>query len=227
MIRIIFENKKLLNEVNMEKVKERFTQNDFLNAFNKGKNTYTYGSGRLDKGATDNLKKICPTVRTPDIYVPALNKAFQDHDMTTVDRQAMFLAQCLHESMGFKFTREIWGPTTWQLKYEGHVGLGNIHEGDGKLFMGRGLIQLTGRANYQAFANWIGDQSIMSNPQIVEGTNYAVLSAIFFWTKNKLNVFADANDIVGCTRRVNGINMLGLEERTDLYHKAQDVLSID
>ena len=58
MIRIIFENKKLLNEVNMEKVRERFTQNDFLNAFNKGKDTYTYGSGRLDKGATDNLKKI-------------------------------------------------------------------------------------------------------------------------------------------------------------------------
>ncbi|OYV94720.1 MAG: hypothetical protein B7Z68_07550 [Acidobacteria bacterium 21-70-11] len=84
--------------------------------------------------------------------------------------------------------------------------------------MGRGLIQLTGRANYERFADWANDQSILSTPEIVAEPEYAVLSAIYFWTVNNLNAYADAQDIQGSTRRINGRQMLGLEERTRYYN---------
>lgn len=159
-----------------------------------------------------------------DELVPALEKHMADHDMTTPARQAMFIAQCLHESAGFRYMREIWGPTKWQDKYEGHVGLGNTQTGDGKKFMGRGLIQLTGRKNYQAFADWCGRPEIMDTPELVEQPDLAVLSAIWYWSKNDLNRFADANDIQGCTRAVNGKAMLGLEERTKYYNTLLNAL---
>lgn len=173
------------------------------------------------------LKKCYPNIKYADIYCPILTEAFETYDMKTIDRQAMFLAQCLHESMGFFYSHEVWGPTKWQIAYEGHKGLGNVTPGDGKLFMGRGAIQLTGRANYQAFADWVGDQSIMTNPKMVEGSKYYILSAIWFWKKNNLNRFADANDIVGCTKKVNGPKMLGLKERTQYYEALKNELAKD
>jgi putative chitinase len=163
------------------------------------------------------LSKVYPKVKNASIYVPILNEMFQKHSMTAPYEQEMFIAQLLHESAGFQFVKEIWGPTRWQKLYEGHKGLGNTRPGDGRFFSGRGLIQLTGRANYQLFANWVGDQLIMIHPEIVERPRYAVESAIWFWKKNKLKRFSDANDIVGCTRVVNGKKMLGLEERTHFY----------
>lgn len=154
-----------------------------------------------------------------------LSELMPKYDINTPKRQAMFIAQCLHESGGFKYMKELWGPTSWQEKYEGHKGLGNTQPGDGKKFCGRGLIQLTGRFNYQAFSDWAKDPSIMSNPEIVETPKYAVLSAIWFWTKNNLNKFADSDDIKGCTRAVNGKAMLGLDERAHYYHSLLNNIS--
>ncbi|MFM8332336.1 MAG: glycoside hydrolase family 19 protein [Candidatus Methylumidiphilus sp.] len=163
------------------------------------------------------LKAICPIVKNADDFVPALNDVFAQYEFNTPNRIAMFLAQCLHESGGFKYVREIWGPTAWQKKYEGHKGLGNTHPGDGHKYMGRGLIQVTGRANYTKFSEWLGEPDIIDQPQKLEEPKLAVLSAVWFWVSNDLNEYADKGDIEGCTRRVNGPKMLGLAERKKYY----------
>lgn len=164
------------------------------------------------------IKAAYPNVVHPEIFIPSLSTYLNKYQIDTPSRQAMFIAQLLHESAGFKYTKEIWGPSTWQVKYEGNIKLGNINPGDGKKFMGRGLIQLTGRNNYKKFSDWIHDASIMEHPERVEQADYAVLSAIWFWDSNSLNKFADINDIQGCTKAVNGSKMLGLEERTKYYN---------
>jgi putative chitinase len=174
----------------------------------------------------EELKQICPSVKNAEMFVPILNEYFIQYEFNTVNRQAMFIAQTLHETGGYKFLREIWGPTIWQVKYENHRGLGNIHPGDGKKFLGRGLIQCTGRANYQSFADWIKDQDIMSHPEILETPSFAVLSAIWFWQKNNLMKYADDDNIEKCTRIINGSGMLGLEERKRYYELGKKVLSI-
>jgi len=166
------------------------------------------------------ILKTCPSATKLDLLLPEINELCQKYNINTINRIAMFLAQCLHESGGFKYLKEIWGnpPTAWQVKYEGHVGLGNTQPGDGKLFMGRGLVQLTGRKNYQAFADWVNNPEIMKNPALVSEPKYAILSAIYYFTINNLNKFSDKDDIVGCTKAINGKKMLGLEERKKYYN---------
>lgn len=172
---------------------------------------------------TELLKQVYPQITKPERFIDDLNTCFEKYEINTPNRQAMFLAQCLHESGGFRYTKEIWGPTVWQIKYEGHKGLGNIKTGDGKNFLGRGLIQLTGRANYTAFAEWIKDPLVLINPSLLE-TTYAVASAVWFWNTHKLNKYADINDIEGCTKAVNGPKMLGLNERKRYYLTALKLL---
>lgn len=166
-----------------------------------------------------------PKVKKLDIILPELNELCKKYNINTKNRIAMFIAQCLHESAGFLFLKEIWGNTKWQVAYEGNLKLGNIKKGDGRLFMGRGLIQLTGRNNYTLFSKWANDVEIINNPSIVETPKYAVLSAIWFWDSNNLNKFADADDIIGCTKAVNGKAMLGLTERTLFYNKLKSALN--
>jgi putative chitinase len=157
-----------------------------------------------------------------------MSGVLEAYGIDTVNRQAMFLAQCLHETAGFKYLKEIWGnpPTIWQQRYEGHLGLGNNRIGDGKKFLGRGLIQCTGRKNYQAFADWMNDQSIMDRPEQLQEPGTALLSAIWFWTRNNLNACADEENIVKCTRIVNGSQMLGLEERKKYYERGKEILRV-
>jgi putative chitinase len=172
----------------------------------------------------DQIKAICPTARKIDLYLPYLNIYLSRYAVNTPDRASMFLAQVLHESGGFKFVKEIWGDTSWQVKYEGHKGLGNTQPGDGKKYMGRGLVQCTGRSNYTEFAKWANLPEIVDQPELLEQPELAVLSAVWFWDKNKLNSYADKQDIEGCTKRVNGPKMLGLEERKHYYSKGKEVL---
>ena len=108
--------------------------------------------------------------------------------------------------------------------YARRMGNGSEASGDGWRFRGRGLIQLTGRSNYQAFADWVGDQRIMEQPDLVS-SEYAVHSAVFFWDRNALNKLADKDDVVALTRRING-GENGLAHRRELLNKANGLLAM-
>ncbi|MGB6104600.1 MAG: glycoside hydrolase family 19 protein, partial [Pusillimonas sp.] len=101
------------------------------------------------------------------------------------------------------YTREIWGPTPAQLRYEGRADLGNIERGDGSRFRGRGLIQITGRANYRSVANGLGIDCL-SEPALLEFPEDAARSAAWWWANNGCNQIADTEDFERLTRRING-----------------------
>jgi putative chitinase len=165
-----------------------------------------------------------------------LQETFEKYQINTPKRQACFIGQCMHESGGFKFLRENLNYSakalinTWPSRfpdadiaekyarqpemiankvYSGRMG--NTEDGDGAKFIGRGLIQLTGKDNYKAFGEAIGED-LVANPQLVEQPRYAALSAGWFWNKRGLNALADAMDIETLTKRINGGN-IGIDDR--------------
>ena len=108
--------------------------------------------------------------------------------------------------------------------YANRMGNGSESGGDGWKYRGRGLIQLTGKNNYLAFAKWINDDSIIENPDLV-ASEYAVHSAVFFWDKNNLNAIADQDDVKKLTKRINGGDN-GLAHRRELLNKANGLLAM-
>ena len=108
--------------------------------------------------------------------------------------------------------------------YANRMGNRGETSGDGWKYRGRGLIQLTGRTNYKAFADWVGDETILDQPDRVS-SEYAVQSAVFFWDKNSLNRFADKDDVVGLTHKING-GENGLAHRRELFNKAHGLLAM-
>jgi predicted chitinase len=108
--------------------------------------------------------------------------------------------------------------------YADRMGNGGEASGDGWKYRGRGLIQLTGKDNYQAFATWVGDPRIMKDPNLVS-SEYAVHSAVYFWDSRKLNVLADKDDVAGVTRKING-GTNGLAHRRELLNKANGLLAM-
>jgi putative chitinase len=177
-----------------------------------------------------------------------LQETFEKYQINTPKRQACFIGQCMHESGGFKFLRENLNYSakalmaTWPSRfpdadtaekfarqpekianrvYSGRMG--NTEDGDGAKFIGRGLIQLTGKDNYRAFGEAIGED-LVSNPQLVEQPRYAALSAGWFWNKRNLNALADVMDIETMSRRING-GTIGMADRIAKINKVLDVLT--
>ena len=150
--------------------------------------------------------------------------------LTTSARIAAFMAQAAVETAGFTTLREIWGPTAAQNRYEGNVNsLGNTQPGDGKKFMGRGIFQTTGRANYQSVSRKIfGDDRLLSNPALLESPQYATLSALHFWNDRNLNQLADINDINGLTRKINGTGATqsSLSARANYWNALKSVIAV-
>jgi predicted chitinase len=108
--------------------------------------------------------------------------------------------------------------------YANRMGNGAESSGDGWKYRGRGLIQLTGKDNYKAFAKWMSDDRIVDDPDLV-ASEYAVHSAVFYWDKNNLNKIADKDDVVRMTKRING-GTNGLAHRTELLTKAKGLLAM-
>lgn len=136
---------------------------------------------------------------------------------------AAFLAQVGHESGSLVYTKELGGPSYFA-KYEGRKDLGNTQPGDGAKFCGRGLIQITGRANYRICSlAMFGDERLLATPELLEKPDYAVRSAVWFWTTTGLNVMAEAGRITDITKRING-GTNGLEDRKARYALALSVL---
>ena len=158
-------------------------------------------------------------VRQVGLYLPAALIRFS---INTVLRQAHFLAQVCEESWGLSDLKE----EASGKEYEGRKNLGNTRPGDGVRFKGRGLVQLTGRANYAKTGKEL-DLNLVDNPELAETASVAVDTACLYWVDHHLNKFADLDDIQAITRRVNGKRMLGLRERTAYLVKAKALLGAD
>lgn len=181
--------------------------------------------------------------------IPGIQEKFA---VNTPLRLAHFLAQCGHESGGFRITQENLNYSAKGLQgifkkyfpsealaldyakkpqkianrvYGGRMGNGNEASGDGYKFRGRGFIQLTGRDNYKAFDDAVED-AILENPDLV-ATKYPLASAAWFWNKNKLNQLADkgaATEVVTMiTKRVNG-GTIGLPDRIKHFNEYYSLL---
>lgn len=156
-------------------------------------------------------------------FQPIIDQAAPDFEINTPERMAAFLAQVGHESGGLHWLTEIWGPTDAQLRYEGRSDLGNTEPGDGSRFKGRGLIQITGRANYKNASDALATDFIGS-PEILAEPDYAVRSAMWFWKAHGLNELADAGQFDRITRIING-GQNGRAERLALWESAKEALA--
>jgi putative chitinase len=197
----------------------------------------------------EQLSQIIPKNPYIDHWLHVLNEALPDYEINTPQRVAAFLAQCAHESGGFSAIREnlnykaeslmrVWPryfpdmatanryahnqEAIANRAYAGRMGNGPEESGDGWRFCGRGLIQLTGRSNYQAFADSI-ETDINDLPEYLATFEGCVQSACWFWEANNLNQWADKGDMLTLTKRING-GTLGLDDRIKHYNHALHVL---
>lgn len=157
------------------------------------------------------------------LFAAPLSVAMLEFGINTPARRASFIAQIGHESGQLRYVRELWGPTPAQSGYEGRNDLGNTQPGDGVRFKGRGLIQITGRANYAACGAALS-LDLTGRPELLEQPVNACRSAAWFWKKNGLNELADAGDQTRVSRRING-GTNGLADRLALFDVAQRVLA--
>jgi putative chitinase len=173
----------------------------------------------------DNLTAMLgiPAARAAKWAEP-LAAACSHYGIETPLQIAAFIAQVGHESGRLRYVREIWGPTSWQLRYEGRRDLGNTEVGDGSLFRGRGLIQITGRNNYFRAGTAL-DLDLINHPELLEQPEHAAMSAAWFWDAHHLNGLADSGDLRRITRIING-GYNGLEDRLSIYEKAKEVLHV-
>jgi putative chitinase len=195
------------------------------------------------------LAQLLPGNPYLDYWYHALEQALPDYDINTPSRVAAFLAQCAHESGGFRALKENLNYKAASLRrvfpkyfpnddianqyagkqemianrvYSGRMGNGPEESGDGYRYCGRGLIQLTGRSNYQAFADSI-ETPVEDLPEYLATFEGAVQSACWFWESNNLNQFADKGDILTMTKRING-GTIGLSDREAHYTHALHVM---
>lgn len=197
------------------------------------------------------FKELFPNCADADGWVNAMNDVFPKYGIDNPKRIAAFVAQCGHESGGWRVFEENLNYSAKSLdavfpKYFVKAGrnaeeyarkpekianvvyagrMGNTNDGDGFKYRGRGPIQLTGKDNYNAFGRDFGMD--LSNPDIVAtDKKISLMSAIWFWNKNSLNTLADAGDIKAMTKRING-GFIGLEDRIHHYEQAMAKLGAD
>lgn len=167
----------------------------------------------------DELRRIAPySGARADVFADPLSQAMFEFDINTPAREAAFIAQIAHESGSFKYVREIASGAA----YEGRADLGNTQPGDGVRFKGRGLIQVTGRANYAACGAAL-DLDLITTPEILEQPVPACRSAGWYWKSRGLNELADAGDFRRITKLING-GYNGYADRLAFYARAQAVL---
>lgn len=144
-----------------------------------------------------------------------LGPAMHNHGINTARRAAAFIGQVAHESAGFTATTEFASGAA----YEGRRDLGNTHPGDGRRFRGRGLIMVTGRANYAAASKALGVDFI-AHPEKLAEPRYAAAVSAWWWQAHGCNELADAGSLEALTRRING-GLNGLESRRTYTNRAR------
>lgn len=177
----------------------------------------------------DQLIAIMPEARPrAGLFVDPLNAAMTEFGIDTPQRVAAFLAQIGHESSRLRYVREL-GGAAYLDKYDtGRLAerLGNTPEDDddGQLYCGRGLIQITGRRNYQLCGFALG-LDLIAHPELLEQPAQACRSAAWFWHNENLNVLADKDAFDAITQRING-GQNGRDDRRALWLKARQVLGV-
>lgn len=199
----------------------------------------------------DQLKQMVPGNPYIDHWYEAFEQILPDYDINTPQRVAAFIAQCAHESGGFKFIKENLNYKAASLRkvfgkyfpndqiaaeyaqkpekianrvYANRMGNGPEESGDGWRYCGRGLIQLTGKSNYENYAMSL-EISVEEASEHLLTFEGCVQSAAWFWENNNLNVLADKGDILTMTKRING-GTIGLEDRIKHYNHACHILGV-
>lgn len=169
------------------------------------------------------------TAAHAEAWATPISSAMSMYQIETPARQAAFLAQIGHESGGMNWTHELWGPTDAQKAYEPPSSkatqLGNTQPGDGYLFRGRGLIQITGRANYDAVGRALCLDCTAHPDLLSSDPSWAAQSAAWWWQQRGLNELADAGNFEAITRRING-GLNGQENRLRLWALAKQALGV-
>jgi putative chitinase len=149
----------------------------------------------------------------------ALQATLAEYDITDRLRIAHFLAQTCHESAGFRTTEEFASGGA----YEGRADLGNTEPGDGRRFKGRGLLQITGRANYREYGEALG-VDLVADPARAADPALSLRIACEYWKRRKINAACDRDDVVRVTKLING-GLNGLDDRSALTAKVKAVLA--
>lgn len=204
------------------------------------------------KTRTEMLKEMGVSTADAEQYVGQFEDLLPRYGIAeSRQRLAHFFAQVLHESGSLRYDMENLNysadallrvfPKYFKTRadaescarqperianrvYASRMGNGDEASGDGWRYRGRGLIQLTGRSNYERFAAWVGDPRVIDDPDLVS-SEYAVHSAVWFWDSRDLNTLADGDDVVAVTRKVNG-GENGLAHRKELLNKASGLLAM-
>ena len=147
----------------------------------------------------------------------------QEFDINTPLRWAHYLAQISHESAELRYSEEIASGKAYDTGKLA-IKLGNTPEadGDGQKYKGRGLIQVTGRANYEAYKQYCGFD-VVERPELLAKPVGAIRSSMWFWWKKGLNTLADMDDFMAITERING-GTNGIEDRRKYLARAKKVL---
>lgn len=177
----------------------------------------------------DQLRAVMPHARKrAEVFIDPLNRAMAEFEINTPARQAAFLAQIAHESGSLRYVRELASGAAYDT---GRLAerLGNTPEDDddGERYRGRGLIQITGTANYSACSTALFGESqhLLDHPELLELPDLAAMSAGWFWKTRGLNELADAGDFLRITKRING-GINGMDDRLTHYARAQAVLGV-
>ena len=194
-------------------------------------------------------KRLLALTGDAGLWRGPLTQACTEYDINTPARQAMFVAQCAHESDGFTRLSEdlrysasrllaVWPkrftPALAELMaynergiaervYGGRLGNGIEGTGDGYEFRGRGLFQITGRANYRTCGRALS-LDLETTPELLEVPDFAALSAGWYWDSRGCNELADRDDYAAITRKING-GVNGMDDRLAWLHKARLALA--
>ena len=201
------------------------------------------------KLTASQLKQMVTGITHVDHWIEAFDQLLPDYEINTPKRVAAFIAQCAHESGNFRFLKENLNYKAESLMktfpkyfsdrdtanayakqpikianrvYASRMGNGDEASGDGYRYCGRGLIQLTGKTNYDWFAASLEISSTEAS-EYLETFEGAAQSACWFWESNNLNVEADAGDIKKMTKKING-GYIGLDDRIKHYEHALHIL---
>ena len=157
-----------------------------------------------------------------DLLASGADRHFPEYSINSELRLAHFLAQSCHETGDYCYMQELWGPTQAQKRYEGRKDLGNTEPGDGKRYLGRGIFQLTGRANYRAIGAALA-LPLEDEPYLASHPDISVRIACHYWMSRSINALADRDDVLAVTKAING-GINGLKDRQRCLARAKGIL---